>query len=138
VAILADTSGLYAVLDRDDRNHGAAADAWKRLIKSRLEVAVHDFVLVESWSLIQARLGMSAVETFHREFLPFMTLHRVTAEVLSRGMARCLGARRRDLSLADCVSFELAASEGISRAFAFDRDFKEAGLLLSDDPSWPG
>ena len=138
MAVLTDTSGLYAILDADDRNHIAAAGGWKRLVGSGQEIAVHDLVIVETWSLIQARLGMAAVEIFHRDFWPLLTPHRVSEEILSRGMARCLGARRRDLSLADCVTFELAASEGISGAFAFDVHFREAGLRLPDDPSWPG
>jgi uncharacterized protein len=137
MAVLADTSALYACLDADDKNHSAAADGWRRLVASAREIILHDFVLLESWSLIQARLGMAAVESFHRDFMPLMTPSRISEKVLSRSMARCLGAHRRELSLADCVSFELAGDEGISRAFAFDAHFQQAGLRTQEEPSWP-
>ena len=135
-AALADTSGLYAILDRADRQHAIAAKSWIELLESDRTVVLHDFVLLEVWSLIQARLGMDAVVVFHRDYLPLMTRISLTEEMVSRGMARCLGAARRDLSLTDCVSFEVASHHGITRAFALDRHFKEAGFLLPGDPSW--
>jgi predicted nucleic acid-binding protein len=77
---------------------------------------------------------MQAVQMFHRDFLPLFTRRPVPTEIVDRGIARCLGAARRGLSLTDCVSFELAREAGIARAFAFDRHFRAAGLLLPGDP----
>jgi uncharacterized protein len=37
-------------------------------------------------------------------------------------------ARRRDLSLVDCASFEVARRARARRAFAFDRHFVERGF----------
>jgi predicted nucleic acid-binding protein len=135
-AVMADTSGLYALLDADDRFHELAARAWIRLLEAEWIIVVHHFVVLEVWSLLQSRLGMTAVEVFHREFWPLFDLEPLTEGLLARGVARCLGAKRRELSLTDCVSLELAAEMGLDRAFAFDRHFREAGLLLPDDTSW--
>lgn len=127
--VLADTSGLYAILDADDRHHAVAIAR---------TILLHHFVLQELWTLLQARLGMEGVVVFQRDYLPLFLLWPVTGDLLARGMSRCLGAGRRDLRLTDCVSLEIATDQGINRAFAFDRHFREAGLLLPGDSSWPG
>jgi predicted nucleic acid-binding protein len=135
--VLADTSGLYAILDGDDKSHQPAARAWIRLLESKRGIVLHHFVLLELWSLLQTRLGMEAVRVFHRDFWPLCDLVPVSEGLLARGAARCLGAWRRELSLADCISFELGSERGIASAFAFDRHFREAGFVLPDDPAWP-
>jgi predicted nucleic acid-binding protein len=135
--VVADTSGLYAILDADDRCHEVAARAWTQLVESTRSIVLHHFVLLETWSLLQARLGMEAVGTFHRDFWPLCDLVPVTESLIARGAARCLGAGRRDVSLADCVTFELGSERGIASAFAFDRHFREAGFVLPEDPDWP-
>ncbi len=136
--VLADTSGLYAILDADDRHHPVAIDSWPLLLDSARTILLHHFVLQDLWALLQARLGMEGVVVFQRDYLPLFLLWPVTGDLLARGMSRCLGAGRRDLSLTDCVSLEIATDQGINRAFAFDRHFREAGLLLPGDSSWPG
>jgi predicted nucleic acid-binding protein len=134
--VLADTSGLYALLDADDLWHEPAAAAWIRLIESERTIVLHHFVLLEVWSLLQAQLGLEAVGVFHRDYWPLCAVVPVTEHLVARGAARCIGAARRDLSLTDCVSFELGAEQGIASAFAFYRHFREAGFILPDDPGW--
>lgn len=131
---VADTSALHALLDADDANHRRAAAAWKRLVESGQPMILNDFVLLECFTLIQGRLGMDAIEVFHRDFMPLLERRSISPEIVARGIARGLGARRRDLSLTDCVTFELARDASIARAFAFDRHFRDAGFLVPGDP----
>ena len=86
--VLADTSGLYALLDASDGYHRPACRAWKELVESDQDIVVHHFVFHEVCSLLQARLGFEAVELFLRDFLPLMTLCPVAQEVLWRGITR--------------------------------------------------
>jgi len=44
------------------------------------------------------------------------------------GISALLAAAKRNLSLVDCVSFELMGNLGIRTAFAFDAHFKDAGF----------
>jgi len=81
---------------------------------------------------------MEGVAVFQRDYLALFLLLPVTEDLLARGISRCLGAGRRNLSLTDCISLEIVSDQGIDQAFAFDGHFREAGLLLPDDPSWPG
>lgn len=137
LAVFADTSGLYALLDGDDGHHRRAATAWRDLLISGRQVIVHSFILLEVWSLLQARLGFKALDVFQRDFLPLLELHSVAETILERAMARCMTWRRRDLSLTDCVSLELMNEKGVRSAFAFDRHFLEEGFLLPGGPTWP-
>jgi predicted nucleic acid-binding protein len=45
-------------------------------------------------------------------------------------IAALLAAGRRQLSLVDCSSFELMRRREVSRAFAFDRHFREQKFTL--------
>src|SRR5262245_36379089 len=92
--VLADTSGLYAILDADDRQHPAAIVAWPSLLASGKTILLHHFVLQELWSLLQARLGMEGVAVFQRDYLPLFALLPVSENLLARGISRCLGAGR--------------------------------------------
>jgi hypothetical protein len=40
-----------------------------------------NYVLVETFALVQRRLGMAAVRTLEREFVPLLSLHWLDAEL---------------------------------------------------------
>jgi predicted nucleic acid-binding protein len=109
-----------------------------KLADSGSAIIVHQFVLHETWSLIQARLGHEALDVFERDFLPVFVVEPVSEETLRRAMSRCRVARRRHLSLTDCVTVEFAEERGIRSALAFDRHLREAGLRLPTQADWPG
>ena len=123
-----DTSALYAVLDRDDERHEAARKTWTRILSEDAPLLTSNYVLVESFALIQSRLGMEALRTFSDAVLPVIRLHWVSEEDHRTGAQAVLAADRRDLSLVDCVSFELMPELGIDRAFAFDAHFAQQGF----------
>ena len=134
--VLGDTSGLYPLLDGDDLNHALAASAWVKLADSRSGIIVHQFVFHETWSLIQSRLGHEALDVFVRDFLPVFLVETVSDAILRRAMSRCRVARRRHLSLTDCVTIEMAEDRGIRDALAFDRHLREGGLRLPTQQDW--
>lgn len=74
--IFVDTSALYAVLDRNDEVHEAALSTRTDLLSraSRPALLTSNYVLVEAFALIQARLGLEAVHTFHDDMLPVLRL----------------------------------------------------------------
>jgi predicted nucleic acid-binding protein len=136
VEVFADTSGLYALLDEDDEFHARAARAWRELLETGHEIVAHSFVLLETWSLLQARLGFEAVEVFVNDFLPLVRLDQVSGDLLARGLTRCRVAKRRELSLTDCVSIEFLRERGISSAFCFDRHLQAEGFRIPGMGSW--
>ncbi len=45
--VFVDTSGLYAVFDRDDRNNATAAQRWRSLLTSDARLVTHNYVVLE-------------------------------------------------------------------------------------------
>lgn len=127
MSVFVDTSALLALLDRDEANHETAAAIWTRLVLEERFVST-SYVLVETYALVQRRLGLDAVRTFTADFVPLIDVDWVGADVHSAAVSALLVAGRRDLSLVDCVSFESMRRRDVRRVFAFDDDFGRQGF----------
>lgn len=123
-----DTSALYALLDRDDQNHPAAAGWFAGADPSATDLLTHGYVVVESAALADRRLGRDAARALLEDVLPVVTLVFVNESLHRAATSAYLAATRRGPSLVDRVSFELMRDRGITQAFAFDRDFQAAGF----------
>lgn len=123
-----DTSAVLAVLDADDQFHAQARDAWTELIERAETLVCTSYVLVETFALVQSRLGMEAVRTLVEDILPFVQVHWVTEADHRTAVAVLLTAGRRQLSLVDCVSFGVMRDLQLRTAFAFDTDFDPQGF----------
>jgi uncharacterized protein len=128
--IFVDTSAFYALLDRDDAHHPRARGAWTDLLKATPTLVTSNYVLVETFALLQNRLGIKAARAFHDDILPLINIEFVVSGTHRSGVAALLSASRRDLSLVDCVSFEVMRASGINTIFAFDKHFREQGFTL--------
>ncbi len=129
MAVFADTSALYALLDADDENHVRSAETWRRQITGSDEnMVTTNYVLVETFALVQSRLGLEAVREFQESIVPVLSVEFVTPETHRLGIAALLAASRRGLSLVDCVSFEVMRDLGIKSVFTFDSHFRQYGF----------
>ena len=124
-----DTSAFFAILDRDDAKHQKAKQIWGYLLQYETTLVTSNYVLVETFALLQNRLGLAAVRAFQEDVLPLVNVEFVTPDTHRSGIAALLLAQRRNLSLVDCVSFDIMRTLGIKDAFAFDPHFKEQGFL---------
>jgi predicted nucleic acid-binding protein len=97
--------------------------------KNRAEVLTTDYVRLESWSLIQRRLGPQAVMAFQDDWLPLCKIHVVGSDGFERAAAQWRIAQRRNLSLVDLTSFDAMRQLAIRTALAFDGHFQEMGYL---------
>ena len=123
-----DTSAFYALLDRDDESHRRARYAWASLLENGNTLITNNYVLVEAFALIQHRLGIEAIRGFQNDILPLVNVEFVDAELHRSGVSALLSASRRNLSLVDCISFEMMRTLEIRTAFAIDPHFKEQGF----------
>ena len=130
MSIFVDTSAFYALLDADDAHHRKAAGAWREIIDSGQDIVASNYILVETFALIQSRLGLEALRSFHDEIVPVLSIEFITPEVHRLGIAALLAASKRGLSLVDCVSFEVMRESGITSAFTFDPHFREYGFTI--------
>jgi uncharacterized protein len=126
--VFMDTSAIYALLDRDDANHSKAKVAWRNTLHPENVIVTTNYILVESFALIQHRLGVEAVRGFREDVLPVIGMEWITESVHRTAVSALLAASRRKLSLVDCVSFEIMRTMGIKTVFAFDPHFAEQGF----------
>jgi predicted nucleic acid-binding protein len=126
--IFVDTSALYALLDRDDGNHPKAKKAWGELINPENTLVTSNYVLVETFALLQSRLGFNAVRGFQEDMFPILHVEFVTPGIHRLGVTVLLSASRRGLSLVDCVSFEVMRDLGMKTVFTFNSHFREQGF----------
>jgi uncharacterized protein len=126
--ILIDTSAFLAILNKDDTNHSTAKKLWNELLYSESVLISNNYILVESFVLIQRRLGVEAVRVFQEDILPLINIEWIDKETHKSGMSALLTASKRKLSLVDCVSFETMRTLGIKTVFAFDPHFAEQGF----------
>ncbi len=123
-----DTSALLAVLDADDENHQKARETWEDLISREAELVCSSYILVETFALVQNRLGIEAVRTFQEDVMPLVNTVWVDESMHQVGVTAVLTAARKNLSLVDCISFDVMRRLGIKSVFAFDPHFKEQGF----------
>lgn len=128
MSVFVDTSALLAVLHTEDANHARAARTFRTLLQTDEELVTTNYVLVETVALLQHRFGLAAVRRFEDDVAPVLALDWIDAEAHAEGTAALLTAGRRELSLVDCVSFACMRRRGLTRAFHFDRHFREQGF----------
>jgi predicted nucleic acid-binding protein len=125
-----DTSALFALLDAGDKNHGAAKRIWGSLMTDRAPLVSSNYVLLETISILNRRLGKPAARGFQENIVPLLRLEWVSPEVHSAGISAFLSAGRKNLSLVDQTSFHIMRKSGIRSAFSFDKHFVEQGFEL--------
>ena len=126
--VFVDTSAFFALLDRDDQNHVRAKEAWIKLLDSDSLCATSNYVIVETFALLQNRLGLSAVRGFQEDLIPVLLVEWVDTEMHNAAVSSLLAASKRRLSLVDCSSFEIIRRMSIKSVFAFDPHFREQGF----------
>jgi len=123
VSIFVDTGAWYAVADRSDRHHAAAACFYAERAPAR-DLVTSDLVVSEAWALLAAHLGRPAAQIFWETLrdlqVPILTLDPADLEAAWR-IAQAFPDQ--DFSFTDCTSFALMERRGIEEAFAFDAHF---------------
>lgn len=125
-----DTSAFLAVLDADDAQHPHASRVWRDLVGGENMLLTTSYVLVETFALVQARLGLAATRLLNEDVVPILHVTWVDEELHRTATTALLIAQRRNLSLVDCVSFGAMRRLRAERAFVFDRHFGEQGFAM--------
>jgi uncharacterized protein len=126
--IFADTSFWFALQERRDRNHRAAA-ALARAQSGVVIVSNH--VLGETWTLLRRRGGHHAAVGFldrlHR--IPSIQVVHVDEEIESEAWRWLRLRQEREYSFVDATSFALMRQRRVHEALAFDGDFSAVGFV---------
>lgn len=123
-AIFVDTGAFYALADSGDRNHNAARSVFETRGTAG-ELVTSDYVFVESWCLMRARLGRSAALKFWDAMQSdVVRTYGINSQDLSNARGIAAAWPDQDFSLIDCTSFALMERLGLDEALAFDSHFR--------------
>jgi predicted nucleic acid-binding protein len=128
VSVFVDTSAVLALLNADDAMHARVAAAWRTLVRAEEELVTSSYVLIESLALAQARLGPAAARALANEFVPALEVVWVDEALHRAALSAWLISGRRELSLVDCVSFEVMRRRSVPRVLTLDRHFGRQGF----------
>jgi predicted nucleic acid-binding protein len=126
--VFADTSGLFALLVRDDIMHVSAKNRFAHFALIGAQLLTSSYVLVETMALLQRRVGLAPVHDFNAKIFPLMEILWVDGIWHAHATQRLLREDNQKVSLVDCLSFEIMEAREITEAFTFDRHFAHQGF----------
>jgi predicted nucleic acid-binding protein len=129
--IFLDTSAIYAWADTADANHRTAVRRLQAILDRRAPLLTHNYVLVESMALLQARLGLVAATKLAKDAAAFV-VEWVDEDLHAAGVRELEHSGKRQVSLVDHISFLVMRRRQLTTALAFDPDFISAGFRLFD------
>jgi predicted nucleic acid-binding protein len=132
MAIVADTSGLYALVDRKDPHHAQAARFLKTLTATRL-LLISNHVFDEAMTLVKLRLGMPVAMQLGMRLRSSQLVEWVvfSAELESATWRTFTQYKDKEWSYTDCACLTVARQRGVAHAFSFDHHFVQMGLAVA-------
>ena len=127
--VFVDTSAFYALLSGTDGNHERAVKSFERLREDNAALLSTSYVLVETYALLDRRLGREAARRFREEFSPLLEIIWVSRNLHERAMDLFVGSPH-SVSLVDAASFLCLRDLQIERAWAFDQHLADEGFEL--------
>ena len=127
-----DTGYLVAEALGNDQHHAAARRHWINVSQDQLDLVTTTLVLVETVTFINARGFHSKAVSVWNMLLNSPSVHIIPVDtpLLLEGWEYFQRHDDKRYSLTDCVSFVVMQNYGIYTAFAFDRDFIQAGFII--------
>jgi predicted nucleic acid-binding protein len=132
MTIIADTSGLYALVDRKDPHHAEAARFLRTLTKVQ-PLLISNHVFDETMTLVKLRLGMPAALQLGLRLRSSQLIEWVifSPELESATWRTFAQYKDKDWSYTDCACLVLARQRGLVQAFSFDHHFVQMGLAIA-------
>jgi predicted nucleic acid-binding protein len=126
VTLFVDSSGILALVDRDDPAHLGAVAAFQR--GRREPLVTHAYVIVETLAVARRRYGPAVAADLIDRVIPALDVTPVDADLHSGALVAFRENIESSVSLVDRTSFAFMRREGIGRAIALDADFRTAGF----------
>ena len=130
--IWADTSFLYALFVKADKNHPKSKALWETIIGRKIACATSNLVTAELGTLFAYRFGHEIALQRMRLVYDSLLIKIVysTPEIESRALVWWKRYSDQKFSVTDCVSFEFMKLFGINNILTFDIDFAIAGFNI--------
>ena len=130
--IFLDTSVIYAAADRSQPDCDRANALFAAALASGQGVGTHNYVVVEAVALLHRRLGRSAAVRFLGQVGLLDEVVWIDQALHDAAAAEFAKRPGRKVSLVDRVSFAVMRARKLTRALAFDDDFRREGFVLYD------
>lgn len=129
--LIADSSGLYALVDRNDPHHLQAASFLKAQAQAGAFL-VCNHVFDETMTLVKARLGTRValqlgLRLRNSRFVEMVVFSMADEQETWRVFSQHTD---KEWSYTDCACLVLARQRELQQAFSFDRHFPQMGLTL--------
>ena len=131
--IFVDTSAWYALEVEDDINHEAACKFLPTIASGKHGVSITtDYVLDEALTLLRSRRDLASATAFINKIRKSKSVRVfwIDEGLFEKALDIFQKSENKSWSFTDCTSFALMRELSVSEAFAFDKHFKEAGLLV--------
>lgn len=131
-SVFLDTGYLVAQTIRNDQHHTDATRHWRSVPHDRLDLITTTLVLVETVTYLNARGFHFEAVSVGNMLLNSPSIHMIFVDepLLMEGWDYFKRHNDKRYSLADCVSFVVMERYDIYTAYAFDRDFNQAGFTI--------
>lgn len=128
--VIADTSGLYALVDRNDPHHSKAVIFLKNQVGIG-SLLVSNHIFDETMTTVKGRLGMQValqlgLRLRNSRFVELMIFSAAEEQESWRLFSQYTD---KNWSYTDCTCLVLAQRYNIQQAFSFDHHFTQMGLL---------
>jgi predicted nucleic acid-binding protein len=130
--VFVDTGAFVALRNASEREHRKARRALEALKAQRVSLFTSNYIFAETYTVLLTRVGWSTAVGWGRAFQRGSLIELVRVDEATEGRAWSILEAHDDKtwSYVDATSFALMDEEGVSEAFAFDRDFAQRGLTL--------
>ena len=103
---------------------------WPDLLNEHIALVTSNYVMWETMSLLQKRLGFDAANVWYRDVLGVLDVLWVDKGAHQRAFELWQNLGRSRMSLVDCTSFVTMYQHDIEHAFCFKPHFKKHGFDL--------
>lgn len=127
-----DTSFLYALFVKADKNNRQSKTMWEAIISKRIMCITSNLVTTELGTLFVYRFGHEIALQRMRLVHDSLLIKKVysNSEIESRAMVWWKQYSDQKFSVTDCVSFEFMKLFGVNDILTFDIDFAIAGFRI--------
>ena len=130
--IFVDTSGLVALFVENDTNHTKAVSIFEEIKNSKVPIYTSDYCIDETITTILSR-GSHKQSVLAGEALftsKLIKIVHVCPDYLKGSWELYQKYKDKSFSFTDVTSLRIMKDLDIKRAFAFDREFIQAGIEL--------
>ena len=125
--VLWDSSAILALVDAHDADHARAVEIATQIAAERRPSFITNYIEAETHALLLRKLGRVVA----RQWLLTGQLPVVAVLPTEEQKAKDILARHvdKDWTLCDAISFAVLDARRVSRAFTFDRHFRQYGRI---------